>query len=107
MRRKSACVSSARCPAPIARRQKPITLTTIYMMRVSSIYQGETTIQIDQAESSVFNLKELRINVGDDGQDINTQLRNLRSPTIAYLVIKALKLERNERFLPHTRPISD
>jgi len=76
-----------------------VTLTTIYMLRVPSIYQGETTIQIDQPDSSVFNLKELRINVGDDGQDINTQLRNLRSPTIAYRVIKALDLERNGKFL--------
>ena len=76
-----------------------VTLTTIYMLRVPSIYQGETTIQIDQPDSSVFNLKELRINVGDDGQDINTQLRNLRSPTIAYRVIKALDLEHNGKFL--------
>jgi capsular exopolysaccharide synthesis family protein len=79
-----------------------VTLTTIYMLRTPDIYQGGTTIQIDQDDRSVFSFKELNIHMGDDGQYLNTQLRNLRSPTIAAKVVKQLDLEHDDQFIPRS-----
>src|SRR5581483_5207250 len=79
-----------------------VTLMTIYMVRSPSIYEGETTIQIDNEENSAFNFKDLRI-INEDALYLNTQLKNLQSPTIAYLVAKTLDLEHNERFFPEDR----
>lgn len=78
-----------------------VTLTTIYNLRLPSIYEGITKIEVER-EDRVVNLKDLQINVGggDDLQYINTQLKILQSPKIAYLVVKALDLEHNATFLP-------
>jgi capsular exopolysaccharide synthesis family protein len=78
-----------------------VTLTTLYMLRSPSIYEGVTTVQIDQ-EDRVLNLKDLQINMGGSGDVnyLNTQLRNLQSQRIAYLVAKTLDLEHNPGFFP-------
>lgn len=78
-----------------------VTLTTIYNFRLPSIYEGVTKIEVER-EDRVVNLKDLQINVGggDDTAYINTQLKILQSPRIAYLVVKALDLEHNRAFLP-------
>lgn len=78
-----------------------VTLTTIYMLRLPSIYEGKTTIQVDREESGNLDLntKELRIMEPEDYQYINTQLKNLQSPTIAYKVVKTLDLEHNSKFI--------
>jgi uncharacterized protein involved in exopolysaccharide biosynthesis len=67
-----------------------VTLTTIFMLRSPSIYQGKTTIQIDREDSANLqsNTKEFRIVDPEDYQYINTQLKNLQSPTMAYKVVK-------------------
>jgi polysaccharide biosynthesis transport protein len=78
-----------------------VTLTTIYNLRLPSIYEGVTKIEV-QREDRVVNLRELQINMGggDDTQYINTQLKILQSPKIAYLVAKTRDLEHNPTFLP-------
>lgn len=77
-----------------------VTLTTIYMLRSPSIYEGQTTIQIDREESASLNVsKEFNIVGPEDSQYINTQLKNLQSPTMAYKVAKILDLEHNPKFL--------
>ncbi len=77
-----------------------VTLTTIYNLRAPSIYEGLTQIQIDR-ESSALELKDLSISYwGDDSQYLNTQVRNLKSPTLAYEVVKTLDLENNPKFIP-------
>jgi capsular exopolysaccharide synthesis family protein len=76
-----------------------VTLTTLYMLRTPSIYEGKTTIQIDQ-EDRMVDFKDFAINVGnEDSNYINTQLRNLQSQKVAFLVAKAIDLEHNPAFL--------
>ncbi len=81
-----------------------VTLTTIYNLRLPSIYEGRTQIAVER-EDHVVNLKDLQINVGggDDSAYINTQLKILQSPRMAYLVVKALDLEHNSAFLPQKK----
>jgi succinoglycan biosynthesis transport protein ExoP len=78
-----------------------VTLTTIYNLRLPSIFEGITKIIVER-EDRVVNLNDLQINMGggDDTQYINTQLKILQSPKIAYLVVKTLDLEHNPAFLP-------
>lgn len=77
------------------------TLATIYNLRLPSIYEGVTKIRIDR-EDRVVNLKDVQINMGsgDDNSYINTQLKILQSPRVAYIVVKALDLQHNNEFLP-------
>ena len=76
-----------------------VTLTTLYMLRSASIYEGKTTIQIDQ-EDRIVDFKNFAVNMAnDDANYINTQLRNLASQRIAYRVAKTLDLEHNPAFL--------
>jgi polysaccharide biosynthesis transport protein len=81
-----------------------VTLTAIYNLRLPSIYEGVTKIEIER-EDRIANVKDLQINLGggDDSQYINTQLKILQSPKIAYLAVKALDLEHNSNFLPQTK----
>lgn len=78
-----------------------VTLATIYNLRLPSIYEGVTRIEIQQ-EDRQFALKDFQINMGggDDTQYINTKLKALQSPKIAYFVAKTLDLEHNSEFLP-------
>ncbi len=78
-----------------------VTMATIYNLRLPSIYRGVSKIEIDR-EDRVVNLKDMQINMGagDDSQYINTQLKVIQSPRIAYLVAKSLDLEHNSEFLP-------
>lgn len=83
-----------------------VTLMTVYMLRSPSIYEGKTTIQIDNEQKNSFTLKELRIGA-DDTLYINTQLKNLLNPNIAYQVAKTLDLEHNPNFQPKRRRFAD
>ena len=83
------------------------TMAAIYNLRLPSIYEGVTKIRIDR-EDRVVNLKDVQINMasGDDASYINTQLKILQSPRVAYLVLRTLDLEHNNEFLPgRARPI--
>ncbi|MDX2034609.1 MAG: polysaccharide biosynthesis tyrosine autokinase [Blastocatellia bacterium] len=84
------------------------TLATIYNLRLPSVYEGVTKIRIDR-EDRVVNLKDVQISMGtgDDSSYINTQLKILQSPRVAYLVVNTLDLEHNSEFLPgRARPIN-
>lgn len=78
-----------------------VTLTTIYNLRLPSIYEGITKVIVER-EDRIVNLKDFQINMGggDDSAYVNTQLKILQSPKIAYLVTKTLDLEHNPTFLP-------
>lgn len=77
------------------------TLATIYNLRLPSIYEGVTEIVLER-EDRFVNLKDVQINMGggDDTQYINTQLKIMQSPKVAYLVAKTLDLEHNSDFAP-------
>ncbi len=86
---------------PISMVVVTVTLATIYNLRLPSIYEGVTRIEIQREDSGVA-LKDFQINVGgtDDSQYINTKLKVLRSAKVAYFVAKTLDLEHNNEFLP-------
>jgi polysaccharide biosynthesis transport protein len=79
-----------------------VTLVTIYMLRSPSIFEGQTTIQLDREDTASLdvNSKELKIMGPEDTQYINTQLKNIQSPTTAFKVTKVLDLEHNPKFVP-------
>ncbi|MFN0088086.1 MAG: GumC family protein [Blastocatellia bacterium] len=84
------------------------TLATIYNLRLPSIYEGVTKVKIDR-EDRVVNLKDVQISMGtgDDSSYVNTQLKILQSPRVAYIVVKSLDLEHNNEFLPgRARPVN-
>lgn len=84
-----------------------VTLTTIYNLRLPSIYEGVTRIEIGREDRAV-NIKDVQISMGggDDTQYLNTQLKILQSPKIAYLVARRLDLEHNAEFAPGlSRPL--
>ncbi len=85
-----------------------VTLTTIYNLRLPSIYQGRTSVEILREDQTV-NIKDVQISMagGDDNSYINTQLKIMQSPKIAYLVARSLDLEHNPEFMPGmARPIN-
>ncbi len=78
-----------------------VTLTTIYNLRLPSIYEGVTRIEI-AGKDRVVNLKDVQLNLGgaEDPAYLATQLKILESPKIAYRVAKALQLDRSGGFMP-------
>lgn len=78
-----------------------VMIATIYNLRSPSIYEGVTRIEILR-EDRVVDLKDFQINVAgsDDSQYINTKLKAIQSPKIAYHVAKTLDLEHNSVFAP-------
>src|SRR5262249_31984983 len=75
------------------------TLAAIYNLRLPTIYEGLTRIEIQREENPV-NLKDFQINMPsvDDAQYINTKLNILKSPKIAQLVAMTMDLEHNINF---------
>jgi capsular exopolysaccharide synthesis family protein len=83
-------------------------LATIYNLRSPSIFEGVTRIEILR-EDRVVDLKDFQINVAgsDDSQYLNTKLKAIQSPKIAYHVAKTLDLEHNSIFAPGlARPLN-
>ncbi|MBL8191544.1 MAG: hypothetical protein JNK38_26235, partial [Acidobacteria bacterium] len=82
-----------------------VTLATIYNLRLPDVYEGVTQIVLER-EDRVVNVKDLQINMagGDDTQYMNTQLKIMQSPRVAYLVAKSLDLDNNPDFIPGFRP---
>src|SRR5262245_8181988 len=68
-----------------------VTLATIYNLRLPTIYEGVTKIEI-QREDRLVDIKDFQINVGgnDDSQYINTKLKALQSRNVAYHVADSM-----------------
>lgn len=80
------------------------TLVALYMYRLPSIYQAETTIRIEQKSESFLRAKDIVINTANDPAYWRTQLKLLENPMLARRVILALDLHHNPAFLaPRTR----
>jgi polysaccharide biosynthesis transport protein len=73
-------------------------LTTIQAFRAPSIYQGETTIRIEQRPTSVLQTKEIVINGQGDPNFWGTQLKLLQNPALARQVVLTLDLQHNQAF---------
>ncbi|MFN2493357.1 MAG: GumC family protein [Pyrinomonadaceae bacterium] len=73
-------------------------LVTIQAFRSPSIYEGETTIRIEQKPKSVLQTKEIIINGQSDPNFWGTQLKLLQNPALARQVVLTLDLQHNPAF---------
>jgi succinoglycan biosynthesis transport protein ExoP len=73
-------------------------LVTIQSFRAPSIYQGETTIRIEQRPMSVLQTKEIVITGQNDPNFWGTQLKLLENPALARQVAMTLDLQHNSAF---------
>ncbi|MDQ5846692.1 MAG: polysaccharide biosynthesis tyrosine autokinase [Acidobacteriota bacterium] len=73
-------------------------LVTIQAFRAPAIYQGETTIRIEQKPRSVLQTKEIVINAQNDPSFWGTQLKLLQNPSLARQVVLTLDLKNNPAF---------
>ena len=74
-------------------------LVAIQMYRLPSIYEAQTTIQIEQKTKSILQTKDLTIKGGNDPAYWMTQLKLLENPELARQVVLALDLQNNPAFL--------
>src|SRR6266550_1673401 len=73
-------------------------LVTIQSFRAPSIYEGETTIRIEQKPMSVLQTKEVVITGQNDPNFWGTQLKLLENPALARQVVMTLDLQHNPAF---------
>ncbi len=73
-------------------------LVTIQMSRQPSIYEGKTTIRIEQKPRSVLQTKDVVINNGTDPNFWGTQLKLLENNSLARQVVLTLDLQHNPNF---------
>ena len=73
-------------------------VVTIQSFRAPSIYQGETTIRIEQRPMSVLQTKEIVITGQNDPNFWGTQLKLLENPALARQVVLTLDLQHNLAF---------
>jgi polysaccharide biosynthesis transport protein len=73
-------------------------LMAIQSFRAPSIYQGETTIRIEQRQPSVLQSEKIIINGQNDPNFWGTQLRLLQNPALARQVVLTLDLPHNPAF---------
>jgi len=78
-------------------------LVTIQAFRAPSIYEGETTIRIEQRPMSVLQTKEIVINAQNDPNFWGTQLKLLENPELARQVVLTLDLQHNSAFFGGTQ----
>jgi succinoglycan biosynthesis transport protein ExoP len=73
-------------------------LVTIQSFRAPSLYEGETTIRIEQKPMSVLQTKEIVITGQNDPNFWGTQLKLLENPALARQVVLTLDLQHNPAF---------
>ncbi|HKG81146.1 MAG TPA: polysaccharide biosynthesis tyrosine autokinase [Pyrinomonadaceae bacterium] len=73
-------------------------LVAIQSLRAPSIYEGETTIRIQQKQPSILQSDKIIINGQNDPNFWGTQLKLLQNPTLARQVVLTLDLPHNPSF---------
>ena len=73
-------------------------LVAIQSFRSPSIYQGETTIRIEQRQPNVLQTDKIIINGQTDPNFWGTQLKLLQNPALARQVVLTLDLPHNQAF---------
>jgi capsular exopolysaccharide synthesis family protein len=73
-------------------------LVTIQSFRAPNIYEGETTIRIEQKPMSVLQTREIVVTAQNDPSFWNTQLKLLENPALARQVVLTLDLPHNSLF---------
>jgi capsular exopolysaccharide synthesis family protein len=75
------------------------TLSALYMFSAPSIYEAETTIQIEPKRQSILRSKDIVLNAPGDPAYWNTQLKLLENPELMRQVALRLDLPNNAEFL--------
>jgi capsular exopolysaccharide synthesis family protein len=73
-------------------------LSALYMFSLPSIYEAETTIQIEPKKQSILQTKDVTINAPTDPAYWNTQLKLLENPELMRQVALRLDLPNNPDF---------
>src|SRR5215204_2983486 len=73
-------------------------LVAIQSFRAPSIYEGETTIRIQQKQPSILQTDKIVINGQSDPNFWGTQLKLLQNPALARQVVLTLDLHHNPAF---------
>src|SRR5215216_4259462 len=73
-------------------------LVAIQSFRAPSIYEGDTTIRIQQKQPSILQTDKIIINVQNDPNFWGTQLKLLQNPALARQVVLTLDLPHNPSF---------
>ena len=73
-------------------------LVAIQMYRMPTVYEAQTTIQIEQKTKNLLKTKELVLNAQTDPAYWGTQLTLLKNPRLHRKVILALDLQNNPAF---------
>jgi capsular exopolysaccharide synthesis family protein len=80
-----------------------VVITTVaaflYMQRIPSIYESETTLLIQKKAINTLQTKEITINMSDDATYWNTQLKLLQNPQLMREVVIKLGLHNNNDFI--------
>jgi capsular exopolysaccharide synthesis family protein len=74
-------------------------LVAIHMYRQPTVYESQTTIQIEQKTKSLLKTKEVILNAQNDPNFWGTQLKLLENPRLHRKVILALDLQNNPQFI--------
>jgi succinoglycan biosynthesis transport protein ExoP len=73
-------------------------LVTVQSFRAPSIYEGKTTIRIEQKPMNVLQTEKVVINAPNDPGFWGTQLKLLENPALARQVVLTLDLQNNPAF---------
>jgi capsular exopolysaccharide synthesis family protein len=73
--------------------------TAMYMYRIPSTYESQTTILIEKNPTAALRAKEMVINLADDPKYWQTQLKLLQNPELARDVVLKLNLQNNPSFI--------
>ena len=80
--------------------------TATYLLRAPRIYRAVAIIQIDRETDGLFSARELVVARGGELDYLQTQYRNLQSPTLLRRVISNLGLESDPQFSKSRDPIA-
>lgn len=72
--------------------------STLYLLRAPKIYRATSSIQIDRESEGLFSSKELVLNTGREQDYLQTQYKNLQSPTLLRKVIAELQLDKRAEY---------
>jgi polysaccharide biosynthesis transport protein len=75
------------------------TVVAVYMFRLPSVYEAETTLRIEQKSESFLRAKDIVINTANDPAYWRTQLKLLENPMLLRRVVLTLDLQNNPAFL--------
>ncbi len=80
--------------------------TGFYLFRAPRIYRATAIIQIDRESDGLFSAKELVVSAGRELDYIQTQYKNLQSPTLLRRVVADLGLQDLPQYVKSQDPVA-